>query len=286
MDASNQPIWITGARGLIGNYLLQTAANFAPGQNVIGLTREQVDLMDYPAVRRLFQQQEPKLVVHCAGLSKSPACQANPGLAYKLNVEMTAQLAQLAAEIPFIFFSTDLVFDGAQGNYDESASVNPLNIYAETKVAAENIVLANPRHTVVRTSLNSGTSPTGDRSFNEEMRRAWQEGNTLNLFTDEFRSPIPAVVTALAVWELAAQNKPGLYHLAGSEKLSRWKIGELLAQRCPHLNPKIHPASLKDYQGAPRSPDTSLNCSKLQNLLGFPLPAFSKWLVEHRDEGF
>jgi len=226
------------------------------------------------------------LVIHCAALSKSPACQANPGLAYKLNVEVTAQLAELAAEILFILFSTDLVFDGSQGNYDESAAINPLNIYAETKAAAEKIVLANPRHTVVRTSLNSGTSPTGDRSFAEEMRRAWQEGKTLNLFTDEFRSPIPAIVTVRAVWELAAQDKPGLYHLAGSEKLSRYRIGELLAARWPQLNPKIHPSSLKDYQGAPRSPDTSLNCAKLQNLLGFPLPAFSKWLEEHGGETF
>lgn len=286
MPADHPPTWITGAHGLIGNYLVQTAANHAPGEHVIGLTREQVDLTDSAAVRRLFQEQQPKFIIHCAALSKSPACQANPGLAYKLNVELTAQLAELAAEIPFFFFSTDLVFDGSQGNYDESAAVNPLNIYAETKAAAEKIVLANPKHTVIRTSLNGGTSPTGDRGFNEEMRRAWQEGKTLNLFTDEFRSPIPAIVTARAVWELAAQNQPGLYHLAGSERLSRWRIGELLAARWPQLNPKIQPASLKDYQGAPRSPDTSLNCAKIQKLLSFPLPSLTKWLAENPEEVF
>lgn len=286
MHTERQPIWITGAHGLIGNYLVQTAANYAPDQHVIGLTREQVDLSDFSAMRNLFQEQQPKLVIHCAALSKSPACQANPGLAYRLNVELTAQLAELAAEIPFFFFSTDLVFDGSRGNYDESAAVNPLSIYAETKAAAEKIVLTNAKHTVIRTSLNGGTSPSGDRGFNEEMRRAWKEGKTLNLFTDEFRSPIPAIVTARAVWELAAQNKPGLYHLAGSEKLSRWQIGELLAGRWPQFNPKIQPGSLKDYQGAPRSPDTSLNCAKIQKLLSFPLPSLTTWLSENPDEVF
>jgi dTDP-4-dehydrorhamnose reductase len=280
------PIWITGANGLIGNYLLQSAPESAPNQKVIALTREQLDLTDFSAVRQVFREQSPQLVIHCAALSKSPACQADPGLARKVNVEVTKALAELASEIPFIFFSTDLVFDGRHGNYDESAVVNPLSVYAETKAEAEKIVLANPRHTVIRTSLNGGVSPTGDRGFNEEMRRAWQQGRTLKLFVDEFRCPIPASVTARAVWELAARNSHGLYHLAGAEKLSRWQIGELLAARWPQLNPKIEPASLKEYQGAPRSPDTSLNSAKAQKLLSFPLPGLTLWLTDNPTDIF
>ena len=279
-------IWLTGAGGLIGNYLLQSAPVFAPNFHVIGLTRQQLDLTDAPAVRRAFQSQKPQLIIHCAALSKSPVCQANPTLARKLNVEVTSLLAELATDIPFYFFSTDLVFDGRKGNYIETDSVNPLSIYAETKVAAEQIVLANPRHTVIRTSLNAGVSPTGDRAFNEEMRRQWQEGRTLNLFTDEFRSPIPAAVTARAIWGLVARQATGIYHVAGSECLSRWQIGQLLAARHPALQPRVTPGSLKDYQGAPRTPDSSVNCAKAQKLLNFPLPAFTQWLTEHADEAF
>jgi dTDP-4-dehydrorhamnose reductase len=253
---------------------------------VIALTREKLDLADLPAVKQAFREQSPQMVIHCAALSKSPACQANPALARRLNVEVTALLAELASEIPLIFFSTDLVFDGQRGNYDESATVNPLSVYAETKAEAEKIVLANPGHTVVRTSLNGGTSPTGDRGFNEEMRHAWQAGRTLNLFVDEFRTPIAASVTARAVWELAALGKPGLYHVAGAERLSRWKIGELLAARWPQLNPQIKAGSLKEYQGAPRSPDTSLNCAKAQKLLNSPLPGLTQWLAENSNTEF
>ncbi len=160
-------------------------------------------------------------------------------------------------------------------------------MYAETKVAAEQFVLANPRHTVIRTSLNGGTSPTGDRGFNEQMRRAWQAGrDACSLFTDEFRSPIPAEVTARAIWELAALNRPGLYHVAGSERLSRWQIGQLLAARWPLLQPRIEAASLKEYQGAPRAPDTSLNCAKAQQLLSFRLPGLTEWLSAHPAEAF
>jgi dTDP-4-dehydrorhamnose reductase len=243
-------------------------------------------LTDTPAVRAEFRRQEPHLVIHCAALSKSPECEANPALARKLNVEVPALLAELAADIPLVFLSTDLVFDGRTGNYDEAAPVNPLSVYAETKATAEKVVLANPKHTVIRMSLNGGTSPTGDRGFNEQMRRAWQAGQNLRLFTDEFRSPIPAEVTARAIWELTVSHRPGLYHIAGSERLSRWQIGQLLAARWPQLKPRIERASLREYQGAPRAPDTSLNCAKAQRLLSFRLPGLTEWLNAHPDEAF
>ena len=238
-------IWVTGAGGLIGNYLVRAAPRSAQDWQVIGLTRAQLDLTDFDAVGAAFMEHRPQLIVHCAALSSSPACQENPSLARKVNVEATTRLVELAADIPFIFFSSDLVFDGRQGNYDESARPNPLSVYAETKIAAEQVVLANPRHTVVRISLNGGASPTGDRGFNEQMRRAWQAGKTLKLFVDEFRCPMPAIVTARAIWELVAQSKPGLYHLAGSQRLSRWQMGQLIAARWPQLNPRLEPASSK-----------------------------------------
>lgn len=252
----------------------------------MALTRDRLDLADSAAVRAEFRRQRPGLVIHCAALSKSPECEAKPALARQLNVEVTALLAGLAAEIPLFFLSTDLVFDGRAGNYDESAAVNPLSVYAETKVAAEQVLRANPRHTVIRTSLNGGVSPTGDRGFNEQMRRAWQAGQTLRLFTDEFRSPIAAEVTARAIWELAGQGATGLYHIAGRERLSRWEIGELLAARWPHLEPVIEATSLKEYASAPRAPDTSLNCAKAQALLSFRLPGLAEWLAAHPEETF
>jgi len=278
--------WITGAGGLIGNYLVRTAPRFAPGWRVRGLTRPDLDLDDSAAVRNTFQKDLPQLVIHCAALSQTPACQKNPELARRLNVDVTARLAELAANIPFIFFSTDLVFDGRTGNYDESAPVRPLGVYAETKVAAEKIVLANPRHTVVRTSLNGGVSPTGDRGFNEQLRRAFARGETLRLFTDEFRCPIPAVVTARAVWELVAQNATGLFHVAGSERLSRLQIGQLLAARWPQFRPKVEGMSLSEFTGPPRTPDTSLNCARAQRRLSFPLPGLSAWLAANPQEIF
>ena len=283
---NQQFVWITGANGLIGNYLAQTAPRFAPHWCVRALTRDQLDLLDSDAVRREFQKDKPQLVIHCAAVSTVAAAQSNPDLARRVNVEVTKLLAELAADIPFVFFSTDLVFDGRKGDYTETDAENPLHLYGETKAAAEQIVLRNPRHTVVRTSLNGGLSRAGNRGFNEDLRIAWQAGRGMNLFTDEFRCPIFARETARAVWELVNQKRIGLFHVAGAEKLSRWQIGQLIAARWPQLNPKITPVLAANFPGPPRALDTSLNITKVQKVLSAPLPGLTAWLATNPQEYF
>ncbi len=265
--------WITGSAGLIGNYLLQTAP---PRWKARGLARPEFDLLDYGRVEALFEKERPGLIIHCAAISKNPACDANPELARRVNAEATVFLSELAEGIPFVFLSTDLVFDGRKGNYREGDAVNPLSVYAETKARAEEGVGRNPRHLVVRTSLNAGRSLAGNRSFNEEMRAAFREGRTVHLFEDEHRCPIPAEVTSRAIWEVAEDG--GIYHLCGRERLSRAEIGELVAGNHPNLEAKIVRGSLRDYKGSPRSPDTSMDCGKIQAQLSFELPRFSEWV--------
>jgi dTDP-4-dehydrorhamnose reductase len=277
--------WVTGAGGLIGHAVVNSP-QVPGGWRPVALTRADLELTDFAAVAARYRQAPPAAIIHCAALSRSPDCQQDPARARLWNVEVTRILAELAADRPLIFLSTDLVFDGRQGSYREGDPVGPLSVYAETKVTAEAVVRRNPGHLVVRTSLNHGTSPTGNRGFNEEMRLAWQAGRTLKLFTDEFRCPIPAVVTARALWEFVAAGLEGsralggLVHLAGSERLSRWEIGEALAARHPEAMGRIEPGQLRDYQGAPRAPDTSLDCSRAQGHLSFPLPGYRTWLTE------
>jgi dTDP-4-dehydrorhamnose reductase len=277
-------VLITGAAGLIGHYLLKTAPRWAPQWEVRGITRQDVDLTDVGAVRRFWGDLHPDVVIHCAAQSRTRPCQQDPLLARRINVEATSLLAELAAEIPFLFFSSDQVFDGSKGWYVETDPVNPLNVYGETKAEAERIVLENPRHSVIRVGLNAGTSPTGDRSFVEDMRSS-VEGGTLTLFTDEFRCPLPAGMTARALWELIEQDRPGLYHLGGAERLSRWEIGQALTSWYPELTGQIEPGSVGAYVGAPRPPDLSMRCDKLQGLLSFPLSGLRTWLAGRTSAG-
>ena len=276
---------ITGAAGLIGQYLVHTAPRWAPDRVVNGLTRADLDLTDRVAVERAWQSMKPDAVIHCAALSRTRACEQNPEIARRLNVQVAAHLAQISQDIPFIFLSSGEVFNGRAGWYRETDVPNPINVYGRTKLEAEQAVLRNPRHTVVRIVLTAGTSQNGDRSFVEDMCRVAKAGTAVTLYGDEFRCPLPAGVIARALWALLAQDRPGLYHLGGSERLSRWDIGQALLPWYPELNGRLVKSSLRDHRGAPRPGDLSLRCEKIQDLLSFPLPGFRDWLAARSQPG-
>lgn len=281
----NQPlVWITGAGGLLGSYLVKTAPRFAPDWRVLALRREALELTDFVALRARFLADRPAAVIHCAAIAHPPVCQRDPEMAHRVNVEVTHQLAELAAKLPLFFYSTDLVFDGKRGNYTETDQPSPVSVYAETKVAAEQIVLANPNHTVLRLSLNFGRSPAGNRSFNEMLRNDLAAGKSFSLFTDEFRCPTAALITARATWEMLQQRAAGLFHLCGTDRLSRWEIANLLLPHWPPLVGKIQPDTVKNYHGPPRPANSSMNCDKVQRLLSFRLPGMAEFLAQHPEE--
>lgn len=276
-------VWVTGAAGLIGNRIVRAAGQFGEQHDVVTLARAELDLTDADAIRRRFAAEQPDVIVHCAALSRPVDCEREPELARKVNEDATGLLAELAADRYLIYFSTDLVLDGAQGNYTEEYPPNPLHDYGRSKLAGEREVSRFSNHTILRTALNFGESLTGDRSFNEQMHQALQAGKDFTLFEDEYRCPLNADVTARAVWELVEHRVGGVFMLGGSERVSRWQIGKALYDRWGSLPGRIKPGSLKDYDGPPRAADLSMNCRKLQSLLSFPLPGFHEWLSANPD---
>lgn len=276
---------ITGAAGLIGQYFVKSAARWVPSWDVHGLTRATLDFTDQGAVERTWRSLKPDIVIHCAALSRTKECEQDPQLARRINVEATAHLAQLSKDIPFIFLSSGEVFDGRREWYRENDEATPINVYGKTKREAEQLVLLNPRHTVVRIVLTAGTSQGGDRSFVEDMCRAAKRGQPVTLYADEYRCPLPAGTIARAIWELAAQDVPGLYHLGGRERLSRWEIGQALRPWYPELEGRLIKGTARGHSGAPRPADLSLNCEKLQARLSFSIPGFRDWLTDRMHRG-
>jgi dTDP-4-dehydrorhamnose reductase len=276
---------VTGAAGLIGQYVVKSASRWAPGWQVHGLTRADLDLTDSVSVERAWQSIKPDLVVHCAALSRTKDCEQDPQLAHRVNVEATARLARLCKDISFIFLSSGEVFDGKRGWYREEDAPNPINFYGKTKLEAEQLVLQNARHTIVRIVLTAGTSQNGDRSFVEDMCRAARSGKPVTLYGDEFRCPLPAGAIARAIWELVAKDECGLFHLGGRERLSRWEVGQTLLPWYQELQGRLVKGCARDHTGAPRPADLSLNCEKIQTHLSFPIPGFRSWLKDRVHRG-
>jgi dTDP-4-dehydrorhamnose reductase len=183
-----------------------------------------------------------------------------------VTVEAAGRAASLAAQIGarFVFFSSDLVFDGRGGGYDENAPVAPLLPYGAMKAAAEALVRSEYEGAlVVRTSLLVGESGV-------MMRPAYEcdtllRGQPVDLYADEWRSPTHVDDVARAAWELARQECAGTFHVAGPDRLSRFDLGRVLCSLFRFdvslLRQAARPA------GRPR--DTSLDSRRAAALLGW-----------------
>src|SRR5208337_1041423 len=114
------------------------------------------DLNRFKEIKEILQKIRPDALIHTAAESNPNFCQLNPVASHGINVEATANLASLCAElrIPFVFTSSDLVFNGLKPPYSENDPVCPLSIYGEQKAKAERAVLERyPRALVCRMAL-------------------------------------------------------------------------------------------------------------------------------------
>jgi dTDP-4-dehydrorhamnose reductase len=234
-----------------------------------------IDLTDLDAVKYAIDTIAPDAVIHTAAASSPNFCQANPDKSYQINVTASQKLAQLCcdANIPFVFTSTDLVFDGTKAPYQETDPVAPINLYGEQKIAAEREILAvYPRASICRMPLMFGIAPPNATSFIQPWIKALRSGENLKLFVDEFRTPVSAM-TAAAGLLLALRVAPGTINLGGKERLSRYEFGLLLAEVFGFDRSLILPIYQKDLQMiAPRAADVSLDINKAIEL-GYNLPS-------------
>ena len=267
-------ILITGASGFLGWNLCQQAQTnwqvygtyFSQPVTIPQTSLYKIDLRDSEQLKQLFTTIKPDAVIHTAAASKPNFCQTNPEESYSINVTASVNITCLCAEynIPLAFTSTDLVFDGENPPYKESDPVSPICIYGEQKVTAERDMLkVYPATAVCRMPLMFGLPSPVANSFLQGFINNLKSGKELNLFIDEFRTPVSATTAAKGL--LLAINKKinGIINLGGKERISRYEFGLLLAEILGCDLSLIRSGKQKDVvMAAPRSPDTSLDSSK------------------------
>ncbi len=277
-----QKLLVTGASGFLGWNLCQIACKtwevhgtYSQHPIVIpDVTLHSIDLTDLELVQREIDRICPDAIIHTAAASQPNFCQRNPELSYRINVTASQHLAKIChqANIPFVFTSTDLVFDGTKAPYQETDPVAPLNIYGEQKVAAEREILAvYPGASICRMPLMFGMAPPTATSFIQPWLKSLQAGENLTLFVDEFRTPVSARTAAQGLL-MVLHIFPGTINLGGKERISRYEFGLLLADVFGFNSSLILPIYQKDLQmAAPRAADVSLDISKAM-ALGYDLP--------------
>jgi len=191
-----------------------------------------IDLDDEPAVRELFAREKPRLIVNCAGVCDVGTCEQSPDFAHVVNVEGTrVLLAHAPADARIVHCSSDHVFSGDGGPYDESSPTDPISVYGRTRVAAEQLVLARPNTLVIRAGLWIGPSSTGRIGHLDWLRDRTRRGLPMTIVADEHRSAVWAEDAARRVWELARSSVTGIRHVVASRIISRPELARFLVEK-------------------------------------------------------
>jgi dTDP-4-dehydrorhamnose reductase len=272
-------ILITGASGFLGSYLLRkippdikVMAQYNSTQPITAIRNIQTVKLNFenPDLQ-VLQRFSPDVIIHAGAWTRIDDCEQNPSLSKRVNVDFTTKLSRLASDIKarMIFLSTDQVFDGTNPPYSEKSSVNPLNIYARHKLSAERMVLQTVENSVVaRSALIYGKALHQKPTFTEKMYVSLKNNQPVKVFIDEFRTPILVQNLAEALWELTENSFCGVIHLGGSERVSRFQMGEKMCDLFG-LNKKILvPVQMaSNYLPAKRAADLSFNIKLAQSVL-------------------
>ena len=177
----------------------------------------------------LIAQHNVSAILCAAGATDVERCESDPAWAAAANHTgpLALAIAARAANIPFVFFSTDYVFDGASGPYAEDDPTNPLSVYGRTKLEGEQSILnSHPSALVLRTTTVYG--PDAQRkNFLYTLTRLLSEAKPMRVPTDQFATPTYNEYIAAATLELLRGRHSGLFHLAGPDFLSRYDFALL-----------------------------------------------------------
>ncbi len=289
-------ILLTGVNGQVG-YALQKKLS---QHQVFALNREQLDLSDKDAIRRLMQALKPDLIINPAAYTAVDKAESEPELAYTINAIAPQILAEEAAKLnaALIYFSTDYVYDGSKiADYLETDAVNPLSVYGKSKLAGEEAIRAvGLPHLILRTSWVYGAY---GKNFLKTIIRLASERDSLRIVADQFGAPTSAesiadaVMELLAVWQPQQANQTGVYHFTNQGKTSWHGFSCAIVNEYNRLavikNEDLLKASVEniaaittaDYPTpAVRPANSTLNNRKLKQTFNVSLPNWEQGLQQ------
>ena len=233
---------VVGASGQVG-VELHAALQAQGAEEVLRsarVPREGWLTLDLAALRSPEQAAEildavaPDLVICSGAMTFVDGCEAQPEEAYKANAHGPSMLASYARQrgLPFVFFSTDYVFDGAEqdpGPYVESDPTHPLSVYGKSKLEGEGAVLrVHPEAAILRTSWVYGPDAAG-KNFISTLQRMLKAGDRMRVPADQISTPTLNRDLAQAALALAAAGAHGIFHVTGPDLLSRFELAQVVA---------------------------------------------------------
>lgn len=282
----NYCILITGSNGLLGQKIVKQcqeqdlnfwATSYGDNRNpdCPAEKYKELDITDEVQVKDVLDSCHPTHVINTAAMTNVDQCEEEQEACEKINVTAVGFLYEWCKEnnCHFQHLSTDFVFDGEKGNYKEEDEVNPLSVYAKSKVKSEEILVNGTyaNWSIVRTIIVFGTGYNLSRS-NIVLwgREAVMQGKELTIVDDQFRAPTWAEDLAKGCLLIVTKNQKGIFHISGPETCSVLEWLQRIARFYKQDEKLIVPISSTTLnQKAKRPPKTGFDLTKAYRILDY-----------------
>jgi len=277
-------VLIVGATGLLGKALIENCpANI---QLFVTYLRDcwkgalpcpsmRLDVSDRQEILRVINEWAlPDIVIHAAGIGDVDFAENNRSLSRAVNVEGVNNIINACKEgnIKLIYVSSNAVFDGKTPPYAEDSSRRPVNYYGHLKVEAEDLVLKSGLNCcIVRAVLMYGWHFHQSRANKvTNWIRSLSEGKEIYVVNDRYSQPLWVEDCSNLIWEVANQNKLGVYHVSGNDRITLVEFAQKAAEVFG-LDGGLIKSVPSSYfpQIAPRPVDTSFLTKKIRDEIGF-----------------
>lgn len=279
-------VFITGSNGLLGQAvvtLLSRETNYelilssVEDKSLIeyGHKYEKLDITNKDDVKKLIAYYEPQVIINCAAYTEVDKCETERELCWKINVDGVKNLiiAAKRTNSKIIHYSTDYIFDGKNGPYDEEATPNPISFYGRSKLASENALTASGiDHAILRTMVLYGIGNNIKKNFALWLVETLKKNMPVTIVTDQLGNATIVDDLAYGTYKVIEKDRSGIYNVAGKDILSRYDFALKLCDVFGFNKKLVSPILTSDLnQPAPRPLNSGLIVLKAESELGINL---------------
>lgn len=283
MDKENRKILLTGANGLLGQKTTEVFARETEHELILTdlapkaeeprkFTYYELDITNKEAVKEFVKMHKPEIIINVAAFTNVDGCETERELSWRVNVDAVKHLI-IASRInssKIIHISTDYIFDGVHGGYDENSTPNPLSFYGKAKLASENALIASGvEFTIIRTMIIYGYGRNVKRNFALWLVDKLGNNEPVTIVDDQYGMPTMVDDLGLALNRIVEREKTGIYNVCGSEYISRYDFALKLADIFNFDRGLVIPVKTSELnQAAARPMNSSFILLKAETELG------------------
>jgi dTDP-4-dehydrorhamnose reductase len=231
-------VMITGGTGMLG---IDLATVLAKDNQVLGLSRQNLDVTNLIQVKEIVHQYNPDVIIHTAAYTQVDQAEKEIEAAFNVNAYGTRNMALAASQVgaKMIYLSTDYVFDGrSRSPYKEFEQTNPQNVYGKSKLFGEEMVKAfADKFFIVRTSWLFGMH--GKNSVKTMLKLA-EDKKEIHVVYDQVGCPTYTLDLSLFINDLISTENYGIYHASNTGSSSWYELENTIYQ-LEKIEIKVHP---------------------------------------------